>query len=234
MIAVIGGGAVLFSVNKSNEQPKGQKSTTFTFSNPKKSAHYESNTPEHGTILPAPPVNVVIDVNFDLSQKSSISITSGGKEYGTGDTIIDQSKLAMRRKVDGGALDGLYTVSYTACWPDKTCHDGQFQFAIDRTRSSEYEDMRGKKEITISISDIAFAPKMVRISKGTKVIWRNDEAVGHYVNTDPHAGHTYYPKQNSQLLNKGDTYSVMFDEIGFYPYHCSAHAANMTASLLVE
>jgi hypothetical protein len=29
---------------------------------------------------------------------------------------------------DAGA--GLYLVKYTACWPDGSCHDGQFAFAV--------------------------------------------------------------------------------------------------------
>ncbi|MFC1988571.1 VOC family protein [Chloroflexota bacterium] len=63
------------------------------FGTPKKSPHWESNTPGHESMLAAVPINVVIDFNFDLGPGSAISITNDGKEYATGDTIIDDNKL---------------------------------------------------------------------------------------------------------------------------------------------
>src|SRR3989338_5621939 len=88
------------------------------FDIPKKSAHYESNTPEHGAVLAGVPVNVVIDFNFDLAQPSAISVVydKTGEEFGTGGTIIDANKLAMRRDKKQEAPDGLYNVDYKACW----------------------------------------------------------------------------------------------------------------------
>lgn len=209
-----------------------QKSEPFT--NPKKSAHYENNTPEHGLTVAGVPINVVINFNFDLAPPSSISITMDGKEYGVGETVIDANKLSMRRKMDPQSPDGIYTVSYNACWPDKTCHDGNFQFKIDRELTSSYKDLTGQTEVTINLKDISFSPKNVRISKGTKVTWVNDDAVEHYVNTESHPAHTYYLAQNSKALKNGDQYSLIFDQEGIYPYHCSSHADSMSASILVE
>ena len=222
------------SVNKNNQQASGE------FGNPKKSAHYESNTPEHGSTLAGVPINVVINFNFDLAKPSEITIEkdpstgSGQAEYGVGETIIDEDKLSMRRNMAPNAPDGIYTVNYNACWPDGSCHDGYFQFAIDRSLSSQYEDMTGQKEITIRMSDIAFVPMNIKVSKGTKITWINDEDIEHFVNTESHPAHTYYPEQNSRGLQKGDTYSVTFTGSGIYPYHCSAHADTMQGSIIVE
>jgi len=206
----------------------------FNFSNPKKSAHYESNTPAHGTTLVGVPINIVIDFNFDLAKPSAIKILKEGKDYGIGDTIIDSSKLAMRRNMSPDAPNGSYTVEYKACWPDGSCHDGSFQFTVDRSQVGGYEDQTGKKEVTIKLSQIQFNPQNIKVSKGTKVTWVNDETVEHYVNTDSHPAHTYYPAQNSKLLQKGEQFSLTFDQSGIYPYHCSAHASSMIGSLLVE
>ncbi len=205
----------------------------FIFANPKKSAHYESNAPAHGSILAGVPVNVVIDFNFDLAPPSAISITSGGKEYGTAETTIDQNKLSMRRNLDPQAPDGLYTVSYNACWPDRSCHDGSFQFAVDRKQAASFTDIRGANEVTIRMSGTAFTPNNVRISPGTKVTWINDEGVDHFVNTDSHPAHTYLPGMNSRSLARGSSYSFTFDKVGLYPYHCSAHASTMVGTVLV-
>lgn len=204
------------------------------FENPKKSAHYESNTPAHGATLAGVPVNVTIDFNFDLANGSSISITNGGKEYTTGKTIIDSNLLAMRRNVDPSTPDGIYTVSYKACWADGSCHDGSFQFAIDRSKTADFVDMRSKKEVTVSLRNTSFNPQNLRVSAGTKVTWINEDNIVHTVNTDSHPAHTYYLSQNSRNLNQGDKYSVTFERPGIYPYHCTPHAEIMTGSILVE
>lgn len=202
--------------------------------NPKKSAHYESNTPAHGAVLAGVPINIIIDFNFDVAKGSSISITNNGKEYGTSEAIIDSNPLAMRRNVDPSAPDGVYTVSYKACWADGSCHDGNFQFAIDRSKATGFIDMRNKKEVTVSLKNTSFNPKNLRVSVGTKVTWVNEDDVVHTVNTDSHPAHTYYSAQNSRTLKKGDTYSVIFTEAGIYPYHCTPHASSMKGSILVE
>lgn len=210
-------------------------STKITFTKPKKSAHYESNVPAHGSILAASPVNIVIDFNFDLSSNSSISITDiKGVEYGIGDNSIDDNKLALRKLMSTTSPDGIYTVNYNACWPDRSCHKGYFQFAIDKSLVENYSDLRNKSEIVINMSDIAFKPDQVKVSPGTRVTWVNDEDATHYINTDSHPGHTYYPAQNSKALAKGEKFSLIFDKVGVYPYHCSAHAGNMIGSIIVE
>src|SRR3989344_4480759 len=87
------------------------------FNPAKKSAHYESNTPAHEAVLAAPPINVVIDFNFDLTSNSSISIVDTNDiEYGSGDTSVDRNKLALRRSMSHDSPDGVYTVNYNACW----------------------------------------------------------------------------------------------------------------------
>lgn len=206
----------------------------FSFKNPKKSAHYESNTPTHGAVLAGPPVNVVIDFNFDLAPPSTISIKMGGKEYGVGDIVIDESKLAMRKNFDTDAPDGLYDVTYDACWPDGSCHDGKFQFAVDRSLVGEFTDLRGKSEVMVRMENVAFDPKNIIVSPGTKVTWIQGDSVEHFVNTDSHPAHSYYPPQNSRGLGLGDTFPLIFEKAGIYPYHCSAHAGTMTATILVK
>lgn len=210
------------------------ESKEFNFENPKKSAHYESNTPVHGAMLAGVPVNVVIDFNFDLAPPSAISIKMGGKEYGIGETMIDANKLAMRKNMDPASPDGLYDVVYNACWPDGSCHDGKFQFMVDRSLAGSFTDLRGQKEVFIKMKNISFSPKEIRISVGTKVTWIQEDDAEHFVNTQTHPAHTYFLAQNSRGLKLGDTFSVIFDRPGIYPYHCSAHASVMTGIILIE
>ena len=84
------------------------------------------------------------------------------------------------------------------------------------------------------MSEIQFAPVNIKISQGTEVTWINDDEEEHFVNTDSHPAHTYFLEQNSRSLGKGDSYSLMFDKPGIYPYHCSAHESSMKASILVD
>jgi methionine-rich copper-binding protein CopC len=107
-----------------------QTAPVLTFANPKKSAHYVSNTPEHGSTLDAVPSEVALTFNFDLSEISTISITKDGKEYSTGAVSFGADKLSMRKAVASGGGSGAYTVNYNACWPDGSCHDGHFQFGV--------------------------------------------------------------------------------------------------------
>lgn len=237
VLVVIGVGYYWYK-QKSSELPENNQASTgefVQFESPKKSAHYESNTPAHAATLPGAPLNVVIDFNFDLSNLSTISITgSDGKEYGIGDTQIDANKLAMRRNIQKDAPNGLYNVNYNACWPDGSCHDGHFQFVIDRNLVTEAVDMRNQVEVMIDMKDFRFIGEIIRISRGTKITWINSDSAPHYVNTDSHPAHTYYPTQNSPLLKRGDSYSLTFTEPGVYPYHCSAHARVMIGTLIVE
>ena len=251
VLVILLGGFLLFKNQQSSPVPVPQTidktKMQYIFEDPKKSAHYESNTPEHGTTLAGVPINVVINFNFDLAKPSSIIIfpwNEGreiGIDMGVGETIIDSNKLSMRRKMNTDSSDDLYTVSYKACWPDGSCHDGNFQFVIDRSLAETFTDetneqssSSSKKEVEIKMSEIAFKPANIKLSQGTKVTWINDEVTVHYVNTDSHPGHSYYLNQNSKALSKGDSYSVTFDKSGIYPYHCSAHADNMTGNILVE
>jgi plastocyanin len=158
---------------------------------------------------------------------------NNGKEYATGDTIIDDNKLAMRHAMDPGSPDGIYKVEYKACWPDGSCHGGYFEFNINRSQAQDYEDLRDSSEVAIVLEGIAFIPEKIQISKGTKITWTNEDSVIHYVNTDGHPAHTYYPEMNSKALNKGDTYSITLNTPGIYTYHCSAHT-NMKGSIIVE
>jgi plastocyanin/methionine-rich copper-binding protein CopC len=204
------------------------------FATPVKGAHFESSTPAHASTLAAAPVDVVIDFNFDLASNSTIEINKDGKDYGTGGTTVDANKLALRRKMDLAAPNGVYTVNYKGCWPDRSCHDGSFQFAIDSGLLSGYQDMRNQPAVTVKLSNLKFQPMNMRISPGTIVTWVNDDNVEHYINTDSHPAHSQVPSLNSKALAKGANYSFTFANPGAYPYHCSAHAANMTGSIVVE
>lgn len=223
-VMVIGGGYLLLNRNDDSQSSSVEI----------KAAHFESSTPASKATLAAVPPNVTVDFNFDLGTDSEISITREGKEYGQGSTTIDDNKLAMRRDMSQDAPDGVYLVKYNACWPDGSCDEGQFSFTIDSSQQSSYMDLTGQAEVTVRMSQIKFSPMDIRISRGTKVNWVNDDEAIHYVNTDAHPAHTHTADLNSKALNLGDSYAYTFNKTGSYPYHCSAHASTMTGAVVVE
>ncbi len=213
--------------------PAAMPTPAFAFGIPKKSAHYESNTPAHEMVLAGVPINMVIDFNFDLHDKSEIRILKDGTDYGAGPTTVDPNRLTLRRAMDPSSPDGLYTVTYDACWPDGSCHDGAFQFAIDRGLAAGFTDLTGQGAVTVVIRDLAFTPADIIISPGTNVTWINEDTVDHSVNTDSHPAHTYYPPQNSRVFPPGESHSAVFMTPGIYPYHCSVHPF-MRGAILVQ
>lgn len=231
-LSVLGGG-YLWWRDKTTEII-GSTESQIKFVNPVKSPHWVSNTPEHGVILPDSPINVVIDFNFDVAKGSEVQIINNDIDYGEGQTIIDPNNLVLRRAVKTDAPDGIYTVKYKACWPDGSCHNGQFQFGIDNKQASSFTDMRNQNEVLIDMKNFVFTPRYVLVSKGTKIVWTNKDTVEHSINTDSHPAHTYFLPQNSRLLKQNETFSTVFNLTGVYPYHCTPHASNMTGMILVE
>jgi plastocyanin/methionine-rich copper-binding protein CopC len=218
-----------------DEASAGEPGQDVEFLTPVKTPHYVDNVPAHASSIPAVPVNVVINFDFDVIPLSEIVIIGpDGQIYSVGDTIIDDNKLGMRVMMQPDSPDGLYTVEYSACWPDGSCHEGMFQFVIERALSVGFIDLRGQSEVLIDMNHNNFDPQDIIIDAGTTLTWINNDTVDHYINTDPHPGHNYYPEFNSRAIANGETFSVLLAEPGYYPYHCSAHPATMTATIIVE
>lgn len=109
-----------------------QPGMAYQFSTPIKAAHWKSNMPSSDSVLSSAPSAVEIAADFNMGPGNYISISKDGKEYGMGDTVLSSDKLSVSRPVDPNAPSGLYTVNYELCWPDGTCHLGQYQFAIQK------------------------------------------------------------------------------------------------------
>lgn len=93
----------------------------------------------------------------------------------------------------------------------------------------------GQKEVAINIKNFSFNPPEIIIDRGTKVTWtNNEEGVGHSVKSDPHPEHNLFPQMNSENLETGATFSVVFEKEGEYPYHCDPHSAGMKGKIIVK
>jgi len=94
------------------------------------SPHFVSSNPRHGASIRSAPGRVVLRFDFDLAQGSSIVIRRGARRVNGSTTIVD-GNLGLRTSLTSRAA-GRYTVTYTACWPDGSCHPGRFHFDVRR------------------------------------------------------------------------------------------------------
>lgn len=200
-----------------------------------KAPHFVDSTPWHGEVYAAQPINITINFNFDVVQGSTITVKSeDGREWQTGEFAIEDVQTALKAPLKPGMPDGTYTVGYNACWPDGSCHEGVYSFAIDSVQRADYVDKRGQAQVRIPMKDLKFQEPKIMISPGTTVTWANEDGVEHFVNTETHPEHTYFLLQNSRAIAGGKTFTTTFTEFGQYNYHCSAHVPEgMLGSIIV-
>ena len=82
------------------------------------------------------------------------------------------------------------------------------------------------KEHKVSIKDVSFSPKELKIKKGDTVTWTNVDERDHTVTADDNSF-------KSGKLGDGEAYSRKFDKAGRYKYHCDYHP-RMKATVVVE
>lgn len=80
-------------------------------------------------------------------------------------------------------------------------------------------------EERVTIKNFSFNPQTLTVSKGTKVIWTNEDPVPHIV-----AGQGDF---KSNIIPAGDTFSFIFNEAGTFNYVCGIHPS-MKGSIIVK
>lgn len=224
--------------NQSSNQGQGQIEQNIenqkSFSNEANAPSLVDSIPSRGSTFAEVPINVVTIFNELLSRNSNITIQKDGINYDAGNTIIDANRQVMRKRMVSDAPDGLYTASYWACGQDGQCQYGSFQFRVDRTQTAGFTNLRGQRNVIINIEGSRFNPQNVIISRGTRVLWVNKDNTPQSVNTNPITTHIYYPIQNSNPLGQGATYTLIFPQIGAYPYHNAMNSAIGQGIILVK
>jgi amicyanin len=71
----------------------------------------------------------------------------------------------------------------------------------------------------IQIDGYTFDPAKLTVKKGTTVTWTNMDSVQHDITPDTPTDEF----KASEMLKKNETYSVTFNTVGTYTYHCSPH-----------
>lgn len=80
----------------------------------------------------------------------------------------------------------------------------------------------------VAIKNFAYAPATITVKKGDKIIFKNDDTMGHTVTSDS-------GKFDSGNLGQGASFTLDTKNLapGSYPYHCTPHPF-MTATIIVK
>lgn len=103
--------------------------------------------------------------------------------------------------------------------------------ANSNTNSSQNQQTTSSTPVAtdrVSIKDFAFSPAAITVKKGTKVTWTNNDSTRHSISPDTETAEF----KASELLSQGATYSVTFNTVGTFSYHCTPHPY-MKASVTV-
>ena len=82
------------------------------------------------------------------------------------------------------------------------------------------------KLVQISISGKAYIPAQIRVSRGTTVVWTNDDSMSHTVSS------TDSPPWGSGEILPGGTFQYTFDNPGLYSYFCVLHPEMLGAVMV--
>ena len=94
-----------------------------------KTPHYVSSTPTNNELLTTAPSKVTINFNFNVVPPSKISVTRDEVDVTSGSTTFSSDNLFISVPINGQET-GNYKVTYKACWPDDSCHNGSFGFSV--------------------------------------------------------------------------------------------------------
>lgn len=93
---------------------------------------------------------------------------------------------------------------------------------------SAAQDLTGQTEIAMDIRDFEFTKNNIKVSKGTKVTWTNQDKDRHNAFSADANG----PK--GKLLSQGESYSFTFNTAGTFDYICEPHPYMKGSVTVVE
>ena len=95
-----------------------------------------------------------------------------------------------------------------------------------------YFDLRGNKEILISLQEFDINPEKIVVDRGTKIIWKNEDQLFHRVVSDSLVEGK--PLFDSQNIKSEGNFQMTFPDAGTFSYHCSFHAETMKGIIVVD
>lgn len=91
--------------------------------------------------------------------------------------------------------------------------------APSATEGGAVVEESSKSQSVVKITSSGFTPQNITIKAGEPVVWVNEDAVDHAVNSAVHPTHQLYPRLNLGTIKPGDEKSLTFPDSGSYKYH---------------
>ena len=86
---------------------------------------------------------------------------------------------------------------------------------------------------TVRITEDGFVPSVLKVKKGTTVIWTNNDTSGHRVASNPYPVKSGAELDSQVNISTNMTFSHTFANAGSYNYHDEAHPLS-NAQIIVE
>lgn len=153
---------------------------------------------------------------FSLQVSNAAATTPQEASFG-GLAVGDQNELAWGFE---------FTVPFSgfARWGRIFDRGGE---GADEPRTGEANVPRSPPRVVeIDIRDLRFQPDTVRVTVGSAVRWINRDAVAHTSTASDE-------EWESPLIGPGETYTMRFERVGSFMYHCTPHPF-MRAVIIVE
>jgi plastocyanin len=90
------------------------------------------------------------------------------------------------------------------------------------------------RTVYVTMKDLAFAPKTIRLRVGDRVVWRNRDNVGHNVTTQEDPAGVNLVGLASGTIRPGAAYAYVAHYAGNALYVCTIHPTTMKAHIIVS
>ncbi len=115
---------------------------------------------------------------------------------------------------------GLIIIGAYLFFKPQTKQQDQIQTPVVQATSTNIVAPGNKAQtqtLNISLINFAFSPNTLNINIGDTVIWTNNDSAPHQIKGDS------LTSISGTAMNKGQTYSFTFNDIGTFNYHCAIH-----------
>lgn len=85
--------------------------------------------------------------------------------------------------------------------------------------------------VYVDITDSGYTPSTIKVKRGQLITWRNTEKIPHRLIADPEELPAF---ETIELLNKGDSYTYIFDKKGSFKYYDPDSPKAFVGTVVVE
>lgn len=214
-IGVVG----IFSANRILEKTQSLKSNINLIPEEIKSQHFINSSPAHNQFLAGSPVNIVI--NFDSQ------LTSQSSQVHFNDKILKTTANLDNRTIritlsTNSFEEGIYKVSYQACFEDGSCEEGQFAYHLDSHNITRFVNYAARNLVEINLTGESTPPNIL-VNYQARIRWHNSTQGSIEIKSDPPTFNNHYPSLNSGEVKKGESYEYQFNDPGEYFWHLKSN-----------